>query len=69
MKIFFVVSVGRQIEGEMISIKFEKAYKQASKADEYAKGLAKVYNETVQTEQGPVEFLCERGVHEAELEE
>jgi len=69
MKIFFVATVGRQIEGELVIIRFERAFKQASKAEEFAKQLAKVYTETIKTEHGPVELYCERGVHEAELED
>lgn len=67
-KIWVIVTVARQVEGEYIQIKFEKAYLQASKADEYVKELAKVYTETVTVPGvGPVDFLCERGVHELEI--
>jgi hypothetical protein len=70
MKIFFVVTIARQVEGEMISVKFEKAYTQASKADQYAQGLAKTTVETITVPGvGPVQFVCERGVHEIEVEE
>lgn len=69
MKIFFVVTVARQVEGEMVSIRFEKAFTSAAKADEYAKTLSKTYTENVPTPYGNVEFVAERGIHEILLEE
>lgn len=69
MKVFFVVTVARQVEGDMVSVKFEKAFTQASKADEYCKNLSKVYTESVTTPDGLIQFMCQRGVHEIELEE
>ncbi len=69
MKVFFVVTVARQVEGEMISIRFDKAFTQASKADQFSKDLAKTFTETIQTPHGPLQFVCERGVHEVEVEE
>ena len=70
MKVFFVVTVGRQVDGDMITIRFEdKCFKQASKADEFLKPLARKWTESITTPNGPVQFLCERGIHEAELEE
>jgi len=70
MKVFFVVTIARQVEGEMLSVRFEKVFTQASKADAYAKGLAKSFTETITVPGvGPVQFVCERGVHESEVEE
>ena len=43
MKIFAVVSVARQVDGEMCVVKIEKAYTSASRADEQSKTLAKNY--------------------------
>ena len=70
MNVFFVVTIARQMEGEIISVRFEKAYTSAAKADEYVKSLAKSFNETIVVpDYGPVSFVCERGVHEITVEE
>lgn len=67
-KVFVIVTVARQIDGDMISIRFEKAFSDMAKAEAYTKELNKVYQETIQTDQGPVKFLCERGIHQFEVE-
>lgn len=70
MKVFFVVTIARQTEGEVVSVRFDKAFTTASKADEYAKTLAKTFTETIVVPNyGPVNFVCERGVHEIDVEE
>ena len=69
MKVFCVVTVGRQVDGDMITVRFEKCFSRASKADEYAKALGKVTTETITTATGPTPFVCERGVHEMDVEE
>ncbi len=69
-KVFFVVTIGRQVEGEMLTVKFDKCFTQASKADKYAKDMATSFTETITVPGvGPVQFVCERGVHEMEVEE
>jgi len=69
MKIFAIVSVARQIDGEYVVVKAEKAFKQASKADAYVAGLAKRYTESIPTPGGPMACLCERGIFEMDLDE
>lgn len=69
MKLFAVISVARQVDGEYVVVKAEKAFKQASKADAYAGGLAKRYTESISTPSGPIACLCERGIFEIELDE
>ena len=70
MKVFFVVTIARQVEGEIISVRFDKAFTTASKADQYVKTLAKTFTETINVPgQGPVNFVCERGVHDIDVEE
>lgn len=69
MKIFAIVSVARQVDGEYVVVKAEKAFKQASKADAYAVGLAKRYTESIPTPSGPMACLCERGIFEMDLDE
>jgi hypothetical protein len=69
MRLFAIVTIARQVEGEIVSVRFEKAFDQASKADNYVKALAKSFTETIQVpDYGPIEFFCERGIHELEVE-
>ena len=69
MKVFAVLSVARQVEGEYVVVKMEKGFLQASKADEYAKSLARNYSESIPTGSGPIQCVCERGVFEIDVEE
>jgi len=69
MKVFAIMSVARQVDGEYVVIKAEKAFLQASKADEYSKGLAKRYTESIATPTGMMACVCERGVFELDVEE
>lgn len=68
-KVFCIISVARQVQGEFICIKPEKAFTQASKADEYAKNLSKTYAESIQTPNGLINCICERGVFEITVED
>lgn len=69
MKAFAIITVARQVDGEYVVVKVEKAFTQASKADAYAKGLAKKYSEAIPTPNGPMPCVCERGVFEIDVEE
>lgn len=69
MKIFAIFSVARQVDGEYVIVKAEKAFLKASKADEYIKDLAKNYTETIQTPTANIQCVCERGVFELDVEE
>lgn len=69
MKIYFIVSIARQYDGEMISVRFEKAFKTMEKAESYTKDLSKTYNETIQTPDGPINFFVSRGIHMIDVEE
>jgi len=69
MKVFAVVSVARQVDGEYVAVKPEKAFFKASKADEYSKSLSKKYAESVTTPVGVIQCICERGVIELDVEE
>lgn len=68
-KVWAVVSVARQVEGEFVCVKPEKAFLQASKADEYANALAKKYAESITTPVGVIQCICERGIIELDIEE
>ena len=73
MKVYFVTSVCRQIEGDTISIRFEKAFSDRDQAFAYASQLSKTYIETLKMPDADgkiysIRFACERSVHELDLE-
>ena len=76
-KVFAVITVARQVEGEYVFIRTEKAFRKASKADEYLKKLkADFVDETgkikpinVSTPQGDATCMCEVGAFELEIED
>lgn len=77
MKIYAVITVARQIEGEYVFIKTEKAFKSAQQADGLLKSLKSQYvtddgkwkPQIVSTSQGDATCQCEVGVFEMEVEE
>jgi hypothetical protein len=69
MKLFSIISVARQVDGEFVIIKVEKTFRTASKADEYVKNLSVKYTENIDTPSGPISCVCERGVFETEVED
>lgn len=68
MKVFFVVTVARQVEGDIISVSFEKCFSDQDKAEAYYKTLRDEPIKTIQYETGPIQFACERRIHEIDLE-
>lgn len=77
MKVYAVITVARQVDGEYVFIKTEKAFKSAQKADEC---LKKIKNNTVapdgkwmpqkiETQNGEAICQCEVGVFELDLED
>jgi hypothetical protein len=70
MKIFAVISVARQVDGEYCLVKVDKAFKSSSLAENFVKDLSKKYAETVVTPNGiSIECVCERGIFEIDVEE
>ena len=70
MKVFLIVNVARQINGEFIFVKVEKAFKDVLKAEDYFKSLSKTTKELIQTAQGfSTECSCEYSVFDVEVEE
>lgn len=67
MKIFLAVTTARQIEGDMIWVRVDKAHIRASEIDQFVKGSANSITDFT-TEFGPVKCLCTSGVMEVELE-
>lgn len=77
MSLYAVITVARQIDGEYVFIKTEKAFKSAKKADDLLRFLKKQYvdeegkwkPQKVVTPQGEANCQCEVGVFEIEIEE
>jgi glyoxylate utilization-related uncharacterized protein len=76
-KLYAVITVARQIDGEYVFIKTEKAFESAQKADNLLKTLKNNYvtsegkwkPQLISTAQGEATCQCEVGVFELELEE
>jgi hypothetical protein len=69
MKAFAIISIARQVDGEYCIIKIEKAYKDPNLAESYAKSLSKKYAESIQTPNGSIDCVCERGIFEIDIED
>lgn len=69
MKVYAIVTVARQVNGEYCVVKIEKAYTNMKKAEEESKNLARKYAETITTPGGVIQCVCERGVFEINVEE
>jgi len=77
MNLYVVITVARQIDGEYVFIKTEKAYRSAKKADSHLKSLKQQYvdqegkwkPQLISTPQGDATCQCEVGVFEIELDE
>lgn len=69
MKVFLIISVARQVDGEYCVVKAEKAFKQIAKAEEFASKLSKKYAESIPTSSGSIACVCERGIFEIEVED
>jgi|TARA_Y100000034_G_C6773403_1_gene345145 hypothetical protein len=75
MKVFAVITVARQISGEYVFIRTEKAFEKASKADKLLKKLKSQYSNEdgtikpirIDTPQGTAECMCEVGAFELEV--
>lgn len=76
-KLFAVVTVARQVEGEYVFVKTERAFKSAHKADALLKGLKMQYvtpdgkwkPQQVSTPHGDAVCMCEAGVFEIEVDD
>jgi len=68
MKAFLAINVARQIEGDMIFVKVEKANTKATEIDKYIANNARQHLETMSTEFGPVECQCTRSSMEIDIE-
>lgn len=75
-KIYAVITVARQVEGEYVFIKTDKAFKSAQKADAFLRTLKNQFvtedgkwkPQVLSTGQGDVTCQCEVGVFELEVD-
>jgi hypothetical protein len=75
--IYAVITVARQIDGEYVFIKTEKAFKSAEKADLLLKSLKNQFvdkegkwkPQLISTSNGEAKCQCEVGVFELEIDE
>lgn len=76
-KIYAAITVCRQVDGEYIFIKTDKAFKSAQKADALIKTLKSQFvtedgkwkPQVISTAQGDATCQCEAGIFELELDE
>ena len=64
MKIYVIIKAALQANGEFTKVQTEKAFSDKQKAEDYFKVQK---NTWVENENG-VTFLCERAIHEVEME-
>jgi hypothetical protein len=77
MNTYAVITVARQIDGEYVFIKTEKAFRSAKKADNLLKILKQQYVDNegkwkpqlITTPQGEATCQCEVGIFEIEIDE
>lgn len=70
MKIYVIANVARQINGEFIFVRIEKAFKESKKAEDYLKSVEVYYKDLVQNSSGfSIECMCSRGIFDVEVEE
>ena len=70
MKAFAIISVARQVDGEYVIVKVEKAFSSKEKADQISRDLAHRYHEEIPMPNGTsLSCVCERGVFEIEIGE
>ncbi len=68
MKIWVVVKIARQIEGEYVFSNVEKVFDDLSKVDNYLKSTQLKTNEDIQTPTGTISCFCHRCVFETKIE-
>lgn len=69
MKVFAIISIARQVDGEYCVVKVEKAFGSQGAADSFVKSLSKKYAESINTPNGAIDCVCERGIFEIDVEE
>lgn len=69
MKAFIVMTIARQFMGEMVFVRSEKGFQDKVKAEEFAKSLSSVTEESILVPGvGQVRCAVERGLYTIEIE-
>lgn len=68
MTIYVILSVARQVQGEFLLVKSEKAFSDKNKAEEFYNQLIKKYTEEIETPSGKIKCVCERAIFEMEMD-
>lgn len=62
--------MARQINGEMVFVKVEKAFKDSSSAEKYLSDIGKSSKENIKLNPNQaIECSCERGIFDIEIDE
>ncbi len=69
MKAFCVVSRSRQVDGDFMALRFERCFTTLDKAREFARTLPAAWTESLGDGNQASMHLCERSIHEIEVEE
>jgi len=69
MKVFAIVSIARQVDGEYCVVKMEKAFTKSESAEAFFKTLSKKYAEIIQTPNGSINCVCERAIFDIDVVE
>jgi hypothetical protein len=65
---FAVINVARQVEGDLMLVRVERAFTNKNKAQAFLSSLPKTKSEVVKTEAGEIECFCVRGIYEFDVE-
>ncbi len=68
MKVFVILNVARQVEGELMVVKSECGFLEREKAEKHLASLPRQKTEVLKTEVGDIECLCVRGIYEVDIE-
>lgn len=69
MKVFAIINVARQINGDMVFVKIERAFQSANKAQEYLSSISNNNNEIIQNSSGfSVECSSLKSLYEIDVE-
>jgi hypothetical protein len=67
MKLYVVINIASQIEGQLMVVKVEKTFPDRDNAEAHLKSLPNQAVETIPTEAGELKCVCQRSVFEIEL--
>lgn len=67
MKIYVVLNVARQVEGDLVVVKTEQGFSDRWMAEEYLNMRNRMAVETVRTDAGDMDCLSVRGIYEVDV--